>query len=287
MLNEAQIKAAVIDRLLERGKSNDGVLISELAVARHPRRVDLAWANGSLQAFEIKSDFDSLTRLDGQMLAYASSFDKVTLAVAPKFVHAVLNRYPSNVEVWEVYSGRGEVVHVTQRRRGVSQPIRCRATLAGFLRKAEIVKFLRLHGVRVKPTHPRTDLISLLDRMPVASLRPFVLSSIQDRFRGPHDAFIALRRGATEVRDLAGLQRCVTAQANLTAPSAGTITSRGSTLDYVCFSTPRQRALDVQRLSRQYGVDIETIPRAVLLRSSTRQTAQSSKTSSSELSPQS
>ncbi|CAQ83853.1 MULTISPECIES: sce7726 family protein [Photorhabdus] len=68
---EDSIKAALIDWLIERNELNDNaVLINELPIANFSRRVDLALANGKLHAYEIKSDSDSLARLEGQISTY-------------------------------------------------------------------------------------------------------------------------------------------------------------------------------------------------------------------------
>lgn len=67
LLREQEVKIALIEWLYKKGMLSDATIINEMVVANWSRRADLAIANGSLQAFEIKSDFDSLKRLDGQL----------------------------------------------------------------------------------------------------------------------------------------------------------------------------------------------------------------------------
>jgi len=98
VLNEGDIKAAVIDRLFASAALSDAVLINEMVIANWSRRADLVVANGKLHAFEIKSDFDSLRRLQGQVETYLSRFDKVTVVCTPKFAQLVRDCTESRVE---------------------------------------------------------------------------------------------------------------------------------------------------------------------------------------------
>lgn len=262
ILNEAMIKAAVIDRLLRNHADGDTVLISEMVVARYARRADLAVANGHMHAFEIKSELDTLTRLDGQMEAYSAQFDKVTLVVATKFVDSVLNRYAQNVEVWEAYQQK-HGVQLKLRRRGTCRPVRSARILAGFLRKTEIASFLRSEGVFVGPTHPRSELLSLLESVNVARLRRFVLSTIKIRYRPPHDAFMMRRRGATVPNDLVALQRICGVRTECVGQSPPAA--------HLSHATQRsERPVDSIRLRKRYGLSPEAIPEVVLLRSGKR-----------------
>lgn len=260
VLNEAMIKAAVIDRLLRHHADQDMVLISEMVVARYARRADLAVANGHMHAFEIKSELDTLVRLDGQMEAYAAQFDKVTLVVATKFVDSVLDRYKRNVEVWEAYQQK-DSVQLKLRRRGICQPVRSGRILAGFLRKTDIVAFLRSVGICVSPTHPRVQLLSLMETVNVARLRRFVLSTIKLRYRPSHDAFMMHRHGPTQPNDLVALQRMSGVRNESSdRPSSPPALLGGE-------PHPYERPVDTARLSERYGLHAELIPRAVLLRS--------------------
>jgi hypothetical protein len=268
MLNEARIKAAVIDKLMKRHYADGSVLISEMPVAGYPRRVDLVMANGNLEAFEIKGENDSLARLEGQMSAYVPSFDKVTLVVAPKFVAAVLERYPAGVEVWEARLAQDQSVQLTRRRRVAARAIACRTTLAGYLRKVELIRFLRLQGIQTAAGDARAELLLRLDEVHVTRLRRFVLESIKTRFRASHDAFALTRGDCTLAEDLAALRRNGHRRHS---DVKGVAVSSGRTRATDSLDVPAgapRRAVDGPRLQRRYGVAIETVPPFVLLRSS-------------------
>jgi hypothetical protein len=46
--------------------------------------------NGTTVAYEVKTDYDDLTRLSGQLSAYLSVFDRVNVVCAPDLVQQVL-----------------------------------------------------------------------------------------------------------------------------------------------------------------------------------------------------
>jgi hypothetical protein len=60
------------------------LVVDELGILNGKSRADIAVINGYLVGFEIKSDEDSLTRLNDQVEAYNAVFDRSTLIVGPK-----------------------------------------------------------------------------------------------------------------------------------------------------------------------------------------------------------
>lgn len=98
---EARLKAAVIDRLLSsKHIDDDAVLISEMTVANWSRRADVVLANGRLWGFELKSEADSLSRLEGQIETFRAHFEKLTIVIADRFFERVLRLVPDGVGVW-------------------------------------------------------------------------------------------------------------------------------------------------------------------------------------------
>jgi len=71
-LLEPQIKALIINYLRSKNKLNqDTTVINEFTVDGYSRRVDLLVADKKhFIAFEVKSEADSLTRLEGQTQKY-------------------------------------------------------------------------------------------------------------------------------------------------------------------------------------------------------------------------
>lgn len=204
LLRETEIKAALIDRLVDRGMLQDAVLINEMVVANWSRRVDLAVANGNLHAYEIKSDLDSLKRLDGQLDAYLARFDKTTVVCAPRFTIEVLKRTPSFVEVLEV-DVVNEEISFKVARRGALRPIRDKAVLVGFLLKSELASLLKNQAL----AQSRKVLEESARAFPVAVLRRYVLECLKRRYKETSTLFLHVRneKDGTEVSDLSKLSR--------------------------------------------------------------------------------
>ena len=105
MFGELEAKAAVLQYLLKNEIIDCGssTVISEMTIARKARVVDLAYIDGDrMVAIEIKSHKDTLARLAGQVEEYKKYFDKVVVAVAPKFTSTVLSSFDVAIAVWEV-----------------------------------------------------------------------------------------------------------------------------------------------------------------------------------------
>lgn len=71
------------------------VLLEELNVELGSVRADVVVAGNLLEAFEIKSDFDTFDRLARQMHAYHRVFDRVTLATTRTFMPVAEQLLPS------------------------------------------------------------------------------------------------------------------------------------------------------------------------------------------------
>lgn len=91
---EAGLRAEV--RLLLRGrlKSPEDVLAEELVMPDGRARIDIALFNGHIEAFELKSDFDTLKRLQHQRDNLAHYFDRLTLVSTKKHFDRATNMLP-------------------------------------------------------------------------------------------------------------------------------------------------------------------------------------------------
>jgi hypothetical protein len=94
-MSEAEIRNALVtylDRL--HAGDEDTLVVEEVCVCQGTSRVDMAVVNGRLNGFEIKSDQDTLARLQSQIRDYAAVFDGVTFVVGPKHVDMLLLSIP-------------------------------------------------------------------------------------------------------------------------------------------------------------------------------------------------
>ncbi len=109
-LADPDIRHALRIRLLAKhGQDGDTVFIEELGFCCGRVRIDLAAVNGRLHGYEIKSDRDSLRRLNAQAVAYGKVLDQATLVVGTRFLSEASRIVPA----W------WGVLHVRQTPRGL------------------------------------------------------------------------------------------------------------------------------------------------------------------------
>jgi hypothetical protein len=100
----------------EHSGDDDTLILDELGLLQGAARVDMAVVNGTIAAWEIKSERDTLRRLAVQIDAYCKVFDYVTLVAAPAHV----TKIKSDLPAWwgislAVLDEKGEVAIKTQR----------------------------------------------------------------------------------------------------------------------------------------------------------------------------
>lgn len=96
VFGDAEIRQALRLRLLnEHAKQPDTVFIEEFGICRGQGRIDLAVVNSFLHGYEIKSDRDSLRRLNSQIELYSKVLERVTIVVGKRHLSEVLAVVPN------------------------------------------------------------------------------------------------------------------------------------------------------------------------------------------------
>lgn len=111
-------------------------------------RADVAVINGSLHAFEIKSDSDSLERLPSQIEAYQGVFEYITLVCGRRLLERARTKVPDWWGLQKAVYKSGQVV-LRPIRAAKPNPSQDALALAGMLWKIEALASLRKHGHRV------------------------------------------------------------------------------------------------------------------------------------------
>lgn len=94
-MRDRDIRAALWDLLRKNHAGDqDTLVLDELGICEGETRADVAVVNGSLAAFEIKSDRDTLNRLPRQVEAYQRVFDVVTVIVGGRYVQRIIDVVP-------------------------------------------------------------------------------------------------------------------------------------------------------------------------------------------------
>lgn len=83
--------------LLGRHSLNSSILLSEYRVGTN--KADLVLLNGCSTCYEIKTEYDSLVRLNDQLSSYLKLFDKVNVVCSYQMLEAVLHLAPIEVGV--------------------------------------------------------------------------------------------------------------------------------------------------------------------------------------------
>lgn len=102
--NELELKAKALNTLrADRRITRRSVISSELPLPERGIRADLAIAMGKrIIGIEIKSDFDSLRRLDRQLAAYTKTFDETILLIGEKHVGSIDLATHNHIHVWAI-----------------------------------------------------------------------------------------------------------------------------------------------------------------------------------------
>jgi len=176
---EPELKLMVINYLLENGTfTENDTVINEFTIDKYSRRVDLALVKTNrLFAYEIKSNSDSLTRLNGQVTKYLEYFDKVTVITAPKHTLKALNSTPANVAIWEVDIDTIKVI-----RRGRSILITDKYKFLQLMTATELAKLARQHKLSVSLQRRKVFEQNLI-YLPISTIRKYTLNFLRERYK--------------------------------------------------------------------------------------------------------
>lgn len=205
ILKEIDYKCITIDWLIAKGELHaDAVLINELPVDSFARRADIVVANGKLQAFEIKSDADSLARLQGQISTYLNFFDKVTLVCSPKFSLKALELLPESVEILELVNKNGKHT-LKYKRRGHTKLVSSHKEFLSFATKRFLIQFLRSRGIEAHPKDSHFTIYQKAALLPKSVWRSATLNYLKERYKSTFQHFIENRSDITLYKDIDNL----------------------------------------------------------------------------------
>jgi hypothetical protein len=163
-----------------RNQDSSAAIIDELPLLRGRGRADLAFVNGEMWGFEIKSEADSLVRLGVQADNYESVFEFNTIVAAKKHLRLARKRIPQNWGIIEARQVDGETklhpIRQAQRNNKLSN-----SALERILWKNECIKILRKMGVEVRPQMPVAEIWSLMEELNTRQLCDEVREALKRR----------------------------------------------------------------------------------------------------------
>ncbi len=185
-LLEPEIKAMIFNHLLINGHlSSDASIINEFTVCNYSRRVDLAVIEKNrLTAFEIKSEADSLSRLEGQTEKYLEIFDKVVVVADSKHIESILKTVPKHVAVWEISKATLKI-----KQRGKFIPTQDKTSLLNLMKASELRKLCKKFDLP-STSKNRNTLIKTLQASSLRKIRNAAILCVKERFQATSNMFL-------------------------------------------------------------------------------------------------
>lgn len=129
-------------------------VIDEMQVCKGISRVDIAVINGKIHGFEIKSERDTLDRLQYQIGSYNKIFDTMTIVTCKNHLEKVKEKVPSWWGIYYVENLKGELVLKRKRKEKVNKETDL-FSLSQLLWKDELLNLLNSNGI-TKGTKSKT-----------------------------------------------------------------------------------------------------------------------------------
>jgi hypothetical protein len=170
--------------LLESRYANDSstIIVNELGVCGGSARVDLAVVNSHLAGYEIKSELDTLDRLDRQLQFYSRVFDCLTLVASTRHIKALVDQLPEWVGVVAAFANDDSLRLETVREESANPSIEPYA-VAQLLWRDEALTLLEQRnldvGLRTKPRKAVWG--RLAEALPEEELRLLVRETLKTR----------------------------------------------------------------------------------------------------------
>lgn len=182
MLNDKEIRKAMIDNLNKVNVGHEFRIINELGICDGSARVDIALANGKLCGYEIKSDMDTLERLSGQIEEYNKTFDKITIVVGNKFKDKIESYVPEFWGIEVAYRNKfGNISIKRLRSARLNKNIESRALLE-LLWKEELKELLSIHGVKGISNKNKRKLRDIaIETIPLKEIKNFTRETLKIR----------------------------------------------------------------------------------------------------------
>nr|DAF18563.1 MAG TPA: DNA repair protein MmcB-like protein [Caudoviricetes sp.]DAX27868.1 MAG TPA: DNA repair protein MmcB-like protein [Caudoviricetes sp.] len=136
--------------LLGRHSLNTSTLISELNVGKS--KADIVIFNGTSTVYEIKTELDSLNRLEAQLEDYLKCFDKIYVITTLENIKKLENKLSGKIGLIE-YTKRGtlrEHKKAESNKRNIDKK-----SLFSLFRKNEMLNIIKKIGFEIPDVHPR------------------------------------------------------------------------------------------------------------------------------------
>ncbi len=183
-MNEQQIRAAFHRKRLKRLHDDPAtVVLNEFGIQHGRYRADIATVNGRMTGYEIKSNNDSLRRLDSQVRGYSAVFDRAILIAGSRHLPNVGRLVPAWWGIVSAAPGPRGAIHFKTIKRGCTNPAVNDLAVCQLLWRAEAQEILSETAVDSKLLRMKRSILYgiLVDEMSSQELRRLVREKIRQR----------------------------------------------------------------------------------------------------------
>lgn len=191
--NEASIKANFINKILFNGKTH--VTIFELPVGKS--RVDLCKINGTSVAYEIKTDFDTLYRLEKQIYDYSLVFEKVYLICTNSTLSKALKILPDYCGIYIYHVSKSGNISFKKYKKAILSPNINSSAQLNILQKKEL---LSIYKKTIGSSMQKKELIDvILNNYKSEQINLFFKSLLKNRY---HDNWNFIRNNHNDILEI-------------------------------------------------------------------------------------
>jgi len=183
---EAQAKINLLNFMRAEGRLEDATIMSELTVENAANRADLVVSSSELVCFEIKTENDSLVRLDRQIARFSRCFERVYVACASRHLKNVMRIVPDYIGLLELRTGQAHGSEVGRVREALPSPARSVTGLLSLLPLSEI----RSRFTECRALKKRAQIEFLAGQIEYSFARSVVNGFIENRYKDSSDKFL-------------------------------------------------------------------------------------------------
>lgn len=189
---EAAAKVALLRHLMARNGFTPRFIAPELSLDHWSIRADLVIDEGhAIHAYEIKTEADTLVRLERQIASYRQAFGRVTVVLATKHLVSGSSLIPSDVGIMELRRGRrGLSVH-----RHRAAKLNSTANSTAMSRLMPMTCLARLSAI--KGASSRADAEERLRKLPLHLVAAQLGRFLEDRYGATTARFLSAGRSRT------------------------------------------------------------------------------------------
>ena len=197
--SEIALRLALVSRLKQTFENAGAVFAAEARYGSEDRRADFLVLSNEAHAFEIKSDFDSLSRLSRQISDYSASFDYVSVVTTKRHMSKVRSLVPRKIGLLLYADGELSPIRAASKNLRLSK-----IHLAGGCSKKVLKSVVSL--VRATDNVGSVKEIAAKN-LKVSDLRELFHSELMRRYASTSDCFMRDTDGQLHAEDLLLLRR--------------------------------------------------------------------------------